>query len=51
MESKFIAIIVAVVVVIAGVGIFFAMKDNGIGEDHSMTGYIIWEAQYSVGLI
>ena len=48
MEGKFIAIAVAAVVVIAGVGVYFAMGNDG--QDRTPTGYIIWEAQYSVGL-
>lgn len=47
MEKKFIAIIVAAIVVVAGVGIYFLLNDNN--KSATPTGYIIWEAQYSVG--
>ena len=48
MEKKFIAIIVAAIVVGAGVGIYFLLNDNN--KSATPTGYIIWEAQYSVGM-
>ena len=48
MNNKIIAVAVAVVVIGAGVGIALAL--NNEGSNPKPTGYIIWEAQYSVGM-
>ena len=48
MNTKIVAIAVVAVVIGAGVGIALAL--NNQGSNPKPTGYIIWEAQYSVGM-
>lgn len=48
MNTKVTAIVIAAVVIAAGVGIALAMQ--GDDKNPTPTGYIIWEAQYSVGM-
>ena len=48
MNNKIIAVAIAVVVIGAGVGIALAL--NNEGSNPKPTGFIIWEAQYSVGM-
>ena len=48
MNNKIIAVAIAAVVIGAGVGIALAL--NNEGSNPKPTGFIIWEAQYSVGM-
>lgn len=48
MNNKILAVAIAAVIIGAGVGIALAL--NNEGSNPKPTGYIIWEAQYSVGM-